>query len=203
MNIFVLSYDPREAAQSLHDTHLVKMILETCQLLCTAKRYLDGTFQTITKTDPVSGKTRKKTYYVLPDAAEDDLLYEAGWLNHPCSIWLRQSDKNWRWLHTYLVELTVEYSRRYGGKTHASVASGLVHALVLEPKNIPITNTITPFAQAMPEIYKREDAVDAYRAYYVGAKAFNRSGRFMAKYRAPALAPAWWSDYNQKYGQFV
>lgn len=202
MNIFVLDNDPRIAAKSLHDIHLVKMILETCQLLCSAKRYLDGKQTVTTRINPTTGKSRKATYYVLSDSREDGFLYQAGWINHPCSIWLRQSDKNWRWLHTYLVELVEEYHRRYG-KTHASVESGLVHSLATEPKNIPITNSITPFAQAMPEIYKREDAVDAYRAYYVGAKAFNRSGRFMAKYRAPALAPTWWSDYGQKYSKFL
>lgn len=202
MNIFVLSETPAEAAKSLHDIHLVKMILETCQLLCSAKRYLDGKQTVTTRINPTTGKSRKATYYVLPDSREDGFLYQAGWINHPCSIWLRQSDKNWQWLHTYLIELVEEYRRRYG-KTHAAVESGLVNVLVTPPKNIPVTDSITPFAQAMPDIYKRPNAVDAYRAYYIGAKAFNRSGRFMAKYRAPSKAPSWWSEYSEKYSGYL
>ena len=43
MNIFYTDSDPVKAAQSLVDRHVIKMILETCQLLCTAHRVLDGT----------------------------------------------------------------------------------------------------------------------------------------------------------------
>lgn len=34
MNIFILSEDPQEAAEMMCDKHVVKMILETAQLLC-------------------------------------------------------------------------------------------------------------------------------------------------------------------------
>ena len=42
MNIFYLSEDPLEAAQMMVDRHVVKMILESAQLLSTAHRILDG-----------------------------------------------------------------------------------------------------------------------------------------------------------------
>ena len=42
MNIFMLDRDPRVAANMHCDKHVVKMILETAQLLCTAHRVLDG-----------------------------------------------------------------------------------------------------------------------------------------------------------------
>lgn len=38
MNIFVLSLDPAEAARMQCDKHVVKMIVETAQILCTAGR---------------------------------------------------------------------------------------------------------------------------------------------------------------------
>ena len=42
MNIFALSSDPFESAQMMCDKHVVKMIVETAQLLSTAHRVLDG-----------------------------------------------------------------------------------------------------------------------------------------------------------------
>ena len=47
----------------------------------------------------------------------------------------------------------------------------------------------TPFAQAMPDEYKQEDAVEAYRAYYMGDKAA------FAKWEWPtAQTPYWWKN---------
>ena len=43
MNIFYLDKDPVIAAQLSCDKHVVKMILESAQMLCTVKRVLDGT----------------------------------------------------------------------------------------------------------------------------------------------------------------
>ena len=42
MNIFYLDTDPVLAAQMQCDKHVVKMILESAQMLCTAHRVLDG-----------------------------------------------------------------------------------------------------------------------------------------------------------------
>ena len=42
MNVFVLDYDPKTAAEMHCDKHVVKMILETAQLLSTSHRMLDG-----------------------------------------------------------------------------------------------------------------------------------------------------------------
>jgi len=46
---------------------------------------------------------------------------------------------------------------------------------------------LTAFAQAMPESYRNEDVVRAYRAYYAGEK------RVMASWKAPSAPPVWWS----------
>jgi hypothetical protein len=43
MNIFYRSRCPKKAAESLCDQHIVKMPLETAQILSTAHRFLDGT----------------------------------------------------------------------------------------------------------------------------------------------------------------
>jgi hypothetical protein len=57
MNIFVLSDDPVQAAQDQCDKHVVKMIVESAQMLSTVHRMLDGT---ITMRPSKSGKRTLK-----------------------------------------------------------------------------------------------------------------------------------------------
>ena len=61
----------------------------------------------------------------------------------------------------------------------------LVPLLMEPPKNIK-DGMLTPFAQAMPEKYRCESAVNAYRNYYIGEKS-----RF-AKWRTGVI-PVWYS----------
>ena len=42
MNIFVLDRSPQAAAQMQCDRHVVKMVLESAQMLCTAVNLLGG-----------------------------------------------------------------------------------------------------------------------------------------------------------------
>jgi hypothetical protein len=93
MNIFFLSFNPRIAAEHHCDKHVVKMILETAQLLYTAHEVL-----------PPGGY--KKTH-----------------LNHPCAIWTRESQDNYIWLCQLGMALCVEYTFRYGKihKTQAHI----------------------------------------------------------------------------------
>lgn len=82
MNIFYVDKDARLAAQALVDKHVVKMILETAQLLSTAHRLLDGK-QVIYKC-PRTGKNKK--HWELYDSREA-VLYKASHINHPSAIW--------------------------------------------------------------------------------------------------------------------
>lgn len=86
--------------------------------------------------------------------------------NHPCSIWARQSMANYNWLLNLGLALCKEYSYRYG-KTHKCEA--VISWCRSNTPNIP-QNTLTEFPQAMPEQYKSESAVTAYRNYYLGEK---------------------------------
>jgi len=91
MNIFVLHKDPTTAAQMLCDKHVVKMILETAQMLCTVARH----------------------------HGHHDAPYRATHAKHPCTIWAGQSRENWAWLVAHGIAMCKEYTRRYG-KTHKS-----------------------------------------------------------------------------------
>lgn len=142
MNIFVLDDDPVLAAQYQCDKHVVKMTLETAQLLSTAYRSCSH--------------------------RGCETLYKSTHINHPCTVWVTESRANYRWLFAHFRALADEYRYRYY-KTHASWDK-LADALSVMPSLLP-NKHMTPFAQAMPERYKQPNAVDAYRAYYMGEKA--------------------------------
>lgn len=87
--------------------------------------------------------------------------------NHPCSIWARQSMANYNWLLSLGEALCKEYSHRYG-KIHK--CESIIAWCKSKNPNIP-NNSLTEFPQAMPEQYKSDSAVVAYRSYYLGEKA--------------------------------
>lgn len=157
MNIFVLDNDPVSAARMMCDKHVVKMILESCQLLSTAHHVLDG--------EPIvvdSGKRKYTTYH-----CNTKNICKSTMVNHPCTIWTRESRKNYMWLWKHAHALSNQYTLRYN-KIHA-MHSMLMDGLFNYPVNCPKV-PMTPFAQAMPDEYKHENAVVAYRQYYIGAK---------------------------------
>ena len=96
------------------------------------------------------------------------MLYKASFVGHPCTQWAMKNNQNYYWLAEHAYELCKEYTRRYK-KVHKS--EDMISLIRFrKPANIAITDSITPFAQAMPDKYKSESAVDAYRAYYLGEK---------------------------------
>ena len=163
MNIFYLDHDVVKCAEMHNDKHTVKMILEYCQLLSTAHRYLDG-IEVIGKTK--TGRNVKR--WKLNDE-RDTILYSATHINHPSAVWCRKNAANYEWLHQLLVALCKEYTFRYG-KIHKCQSTGLVDALSRIPSNI----ANEPFTQptpAMPDQVKiAGDSVASYRNYYINNK---------------------------------
>jgi hypothetical protein len=90
MNIFFLDFDTKKCAQYHCDKHVVKMILETAQLLC-------------------------GVHWVIGSEAPYKLSHK----NHPCAIWTRNSLSNYLYLCDLGLELCKEYTYRYG-KRHKS-----------------------------------------------------------------------------------
>ena len=120
MNIFYFYDCPIASAKAQPDKMLVKMPLETAQMLCTAHRELDGD----------------------------------------------------------------EYTYRYG-KSHASITK-LKDALYFHPDNIDDKGKMTPVAQAMPDEYKDDDPIKAYRNYCINEKDY-------AKWEKGRDKPKWWN----------
>ena len=161
MNIFAIENDPVDCAMSMVDKHVVKMILETAQLLSTAHRLIDG--------EEYTGKTatgRNVKRWRLPDEREQH-LYSATHINHPSAVWARASNNNYNWLYVHFCGLLAEYTYRYG-KVHKCQA--MQEWLMRPPYGIPV-GYLTPVTPAMPDEYKvPHDSVASYRNYYRGAK---------------------------------
>lgn len=175
MNIFYLDKDPKLAAQYHCDKHVVKMILESAQLLSTAHRVLDGV-QGIY----VSPGNRKIKCWTLPDDRED-LLYKAAHYNHPCAVWVRQGFYNYHWLFELFNALCKEYNTRYK-KVHTSQTK-LIDVLAFAPDNIPVIAFTDP-PQAMdqyPQCKVPGDTVQAYRNYYKEIKSEIAEWRYSPK----------------------
>lgn len=162
MNVFYLDRSPQKAAEYHADKHVVKMIVETAQLLSTAHRVLDG--EEYTMLNKAGAKMKR---YLLKDDREHQ-LYKSTHVNHPSAIWVRESRDNYMWTLNLLESLLKEYSFRYG-KEHAT---GLILPYLKEPpKNIENKGP-TPVALAMPtEFILSEDAVENYRNYYKVGKS--------------------------------
>ena len=161
MNLFVLDKCPIEAAQLQCDKHVVKMIVESAQMLSTTHRILDGVEM---RRPSKSGKTMSK-YWELPDERES-VLYKAVHMNHPCTVWTRLTKANYVWHYIHFVALCDEYQYRYG-KKHAS--DTLLSDYLKEiPDNID-NGRLTQFPLAMqsnPECMFLGDPVKSYRMFY-------------------------------------
>ena len=140
MNIFYLSNDPVQAAAYQYNKHVVKMILETAQLLCTAHHELQS---------------------------DVDVPYKPTHRNHPSAIWVRRSLAHYKWAYEHMLALGAEYKKRYN-KDHLTILK-CRDVLSYAPGDL-INNEFEQPPQCMPDEYKTDDAVDAYWNYYINAK---------------------------------
>ena len=142
MNIFFLDWDVKKCAEYHCDKHVVKMILETAQLLCGVHH--------------MTGQVTDKVPYKLSHK------------NHPCAIWTRESLSNYLYLCDLGLALGQEYTYRYG-KTHKSV--NIINWCLENKPNIHDVDFTTP-PLAMDDQYKiNNDVIESYRNYYRRGKS--------------------------------
>jgi len=163
MNIFILDNDITKCAEYHCDKHLIKMILESAQLLCTAhwiSKYVGHIPRKLTSEEWNEVK-KHKTIEPRPFA------YLPTMHNHPCSIWVRESLDNYEWLWQLADALNEEYGYRYGGKSHKSM-----HDVIAKLPDLDIPRVgLTEFALAMPDSCKTDNPIEAYRDFYHKDKA--------------------------------
>lgn len=168
MNIFFLDENPIKSARYLCNKHVCKLVVESAQLLCTCHH--------------ITGSLIDNTYPDLPLK-----FYKLTHKNHPCSKWLRENKDNYEWLSLHALALCEEYTYRYN-KVHASMPliSWLVNNVprirlwryqnyvngLLEENDCPVADYmlgiyyVTRPPQCMPDQYKKDDVIQAYRNYY-------------------------------------
>ncbi|MFA5746418.1 MAG: pyrimidine dimer DNA glycosylase/endonuclease V [Candidatus Pacearchaeota archaeon] len=136
MQIFILDRNPNKAARMLCDKHVVKMIVESAQIL--------------------------STVHHIYDSKNKHLVYKKTHEKHPCVIWASKSKNNYLWLLKHLQALLEEYTYRYG-KDHKTTE--IKKILEETPKGL-FSVGLTSFAQVVPEEYIQKNAIKAYREFY-------------------------------------
>lgn len=99
MNLFLIGLNIPECVKDLCDKHVVKMILETAQILYSAWHVRAGLPK-----DPT---------------LEDFPAYRKTHANHPICVWARASPTHYHWTCMYGIILCKEYTHRYH-KQHAT-----------------------------------------------------------------------------------
>ena len=171
MNIFVTDPDPTLSARVLPDKHIVKMPLETCQMLSIVCSDEWGhSYGKIHRNDGQPYKTSKGAFR-----------------NHPCTIWANDSLANAWWLLTHGIALSLEYSHRYG-KVHSC------HRPLLEARDLMPSADYTkhtPFVFAGPDQFKYDTTIDIFTAYkyYISSKPWAADNYL----RDPSRKPHWLS----------
>lgn len=170
MNIFVTDLCPIKSAQALPDKHIVKMPLETCQMLSiVASEKWGYGFGDLPKLDGTPYKTDKGAFR-----------------NHPCTIWAAQ---RWSWLIRHGLALCDEYTYRYG-KIH-SCEKTILHAEKIFPFQYlgSVADKTWEFTRAMPDQWKYDDTIDTPTAYklYIASKPWVKDNYL----RKPERKPDW------------
>lgn len=159
MNIFAIDDDPFLAA-NLCNKHVVKMPLETAQILCTV--------------------AHSKGF---------SAIYKPTHSKHPAVLWTAKSSANWNWLCMHGIALCKQYSLRYKNTHKCQIIIEEMHNRSKEIwREYSPYNLHTEFAQCMPDKYKKNNPVEAYRAYYIGDKS-----RF-ALWKSPSEPPDWFAQ---------
>ena len=175
MNIFVTDPSPTVSAQVLPDKHIVKMPLESCQMLAIvcSEKWGHG-YGEIHKKDGEPYKTDKGAFR-----------------GHPCTVWAGENIANTAWLIEHGFALLKEYENRYN-KVHSCQTAMNAAEKVFEErtgKTLLCHKEATPFAFAGPDEFKFDTSIDTFTAYkrYISSKPWVASNYL----RDPSKKPDW------------
>ena len=175
MNIFVTDRCPVQSARNLPDKHIVKMPLETCQMLSII--YSDWYYGVgkLYKSDGTPYRTAHGAFR-----------------NHPCTQWAAANQYNLSWLIVHGLALCTEYTYRYH-KVHTC------HAVLSQAADIydkcfddswsQSYHKVTDFTRAMPESIKFDTTIDTITAYkqYLNTKPWLASNYLRIPSRKPSF----------------
>jgi hypothetical protein len=114
--------------------------------------------------------------------------YKKAHFNHPSTKWTRESIHHYVWLVEHGLEICREFILRYG-KHHKT--QDVLEWLQANKPNLPDNGFIAP-PLCMPDQYKKDDAIDAYRNFYVKDKLAVKKLDWK---KIPEKKPLWVSEY--------
>jgi hypothetical protein len=103
-------------------------------------------------------------------ASGSEAPYKKAHFNHPSTKWVRESIHHYRWVVKHGLEVCSEFIKRYG-KYHKT--QGVLEWLRDNEPNIP-DNGFTEPPQCMPDEYKKANAIEGYKTYYIEDKIKNK-----------------------------
>lgn len=181
MNIFILSENPIDAAQMLHNRHVVKMILESAQMIsCTIRAKPNG-----------EKFFNDWSHIIKQEIDEPDFVIETihsllkiTHQNHPANVWLREKPENFYWLTRHLSALLDEYFFRFE-KIHEYRQNATLYLLFAKKcmeieygSDISDWPKPSDFELCMPTCYKSpHSATQSYQNYYIREKLFTKNGQ--------------------------
>ena len=194
MNIFVLSESPIESAKMMIDKHVVKMPTETCQMLHTNVLYIQFIHNAGRKPELKDLKKFHKN--------TNSTLMKPAMMNHPSTVWARESEENFKWLYNHGIALCDEYYLRYR-KEHGARHRMMDCTSFIKNDwfKFPATN-LTPFAIAISSDmncrkhpnFENMNTIEKYRTYYLEDKWKFASWK--------TKSPEWWpNNHIQKKDQ--
>ena len=147
MNIFILDANIKSSVRYHVDKHCVKMILEYCQMLCTAVL---------------------TNHNFRVELGITDVPYKKSHIKHPCTMWVGKNYDNFAWLVACTHELHGEYKYRYV-REHLSYTT-LRDAKIITDKDIAYGSNLSILdllpACVMPDECKTDSVIESYRNYY-------------------------------------
>ena len=176
MNIFVTDRCPIQSARNLPDKHIVKMPLETCQMLSII--YSDWYYGVgkLYKSDGTPYRTAHGAFR-----------------KHPCTQWAAANQYNLAWLIRHGYALCHEYNLRYG-KVHTcldviSQAERIYHKSFDNLLLSDASRKVTSFTRAMPESIKFDTSIDTITAYkqYLNTKPWLATNYLRIPSRKPSF----------------
>ena len=176
MNIFVTNQCPIQSARNLPDKHIVKMPLETCQMLSII--YSDW-YYGIGQLHKLDGTPYRTAH--------------GAFRKHPCTQWAAESYWNLSWLISHGMALCDEYTARFH-KHHAcqpAIAEAITIFEAAFDFNVDIYKDSLPmtFTRAMPESLKFDTTIDTITAYkrYLNTKPWLASNYLRIPSRKPSF----------------
>lgn len=180
MNLFFLSMNPKTAARWHANIHIVKMIVETAQLLCNVHRRAAG----------------KESNCLPPYTRKRSIPYQDSKAGHSklgSMIWVAESLGNYRWAVQLGLELCREYNRGRGrakGKVTKHRTEAVLEWLRDHEPNFrrKARTKVRRVHLAMPDELKQDDIIEAYRDYYFSKR------KTMRMEWPEGRTPEWWEE---------